>query len=89
MRAEWLIGQKDVLLLQPQCFVCIFSQLDFWMGRSLDGSLTNDNLVEGDKLIDYQDFIFFFFFFTIQITVSSFYRKIQRGHKLMFLQYKP
>lgn len=66
------------------CVYCL-CQLDFWMGRSLDGSLTNDNLVEGDKLIDYQDY----FFFTIQITVSSFYRKIQRGHKLMFLQYKP
>lgn len=40
------------------CVYCL-CQLDFWMGRSLDGSLTNDNLVEGDKLIDYQDYFFF------------------------------
>lgn len=63
-------------------------QLSFWMGRILDVRLINDNLVKDDKLIS-RAFVIFFFFGTIQITVSSFYRKIQRGPKLMFSQYKP
>lgn len=61
----------------------------FWTGRRVDIRLINDNLVKHDKLIFRAFGVLFGFFLTIQITVSSFYRKIQRGPKLMFLQYKP
>lgn len=65
MHAEWLMGWKDVLLLQSVLYVYCLCQLDFWMGGSLDVRLINDNLVGGDKLI-FRAFRILFLQFTLQ-----------------------
>lgn len=67
------------------CVHCL-CHIDFRMGKRAGVRLINDNLVKPDKLIFRVSGIFFLI---IQITVSSFYRKIQRGPRSMFWQCKP
>lgn len=85
MHVEWLMRWMGCCYSHSALYALLTSAgfLDGKKSRCQDV-----DLVKGDKWI-FRDFRILFFFFTVQITVSSFYRKIQRGPKLMFLRFKP